>query len=158
MFITDDLKFLPWTISEFWWVKQSSKLGSIILFCPEKIYLYIYTGIAEFKCTYFSFQIKNNCFITGPFTAFIPTDAAFQKIPAPILQKLLNDPVALRSLLLAHVTNGALISPFIKSQDNEVSLAKTNLTLTKDSAGVSLYQLNIIIYPRIRRDNSLVVS
>jgi hypothetical protein len=32
--------------------------------------------------------IENNCFITGPFTAFIPTDAAFQKIPAPILQKL----------------------------------------------------------------------
>lgn len=102
--------------------------------------------IAEFKYTYFSFQIENNCFITGPFTAFIPTDAAFQKIPAPILQKLLNDPAALRSLLLAHVTNGALISPFIKAQDNEVSLAKTNLTLTKDSAGVSLHQLNIFYY------------
>lgn len=100
----------------------------------------------EFKYTYFSFQIENNCFITGPFTAFIPTDAAFQKIPAPILQKLLNDPAALRSLLLAHVTNGALISPFIKAQDNEVSLAKTNLTLTKDSAGVSLHQLNIFYY------------
>ncbi|XP_071126593.1 periostin-like [Mytilus galloprovincialis] len=92
----------------------------------------------------------------GPFTAFIPTDAAFQKIPAPILQQLLNDQTAIRSLLLKHVTNGALISPFIKSGDNEVSLGGTNLTLTKDGAGAVMVNGVKVILPDVIVTNGVV--
>lgn len=43
----------------------------------------------------------------GPFTVFAPTNAAFGKIPPAILNFLLADPAALRSVLLYHVVPGA---------------------------------------------------
>lgn len=112
-----------------------------------KFYIIFYSHCFDendvpYKCltnflTFYIRVLETTFLLLGPFTAFIPTDAAFQKIPAPILQQLLNDQTAIRSLLLKHVTNGALISPFIKDGDKETSLGGTNLTLTKDANGVS---------------------
>ena len=42
----------------------------------------------------------------GPFTVFAPTDEAFAKIDPATLQSLLNDPAALRRILLYHVVPG----------------------------------------------------
>jgi uncharacterized surface protein with fasciclin (FAS1) repeats len=43
----------------------------------------------------------------GPFTVYAPTDAAFDKVPAPLLNLLLSDPSgALTSVLTYHVTPG----------------------------------------------------
>ncbi|CAM3223089.1 fasciclin domain-containing protein [Deinococcus saxicola] len=42
----------------------------------------------------------------GPFTVFAPTNAAFAKIPAADLNALLNDPAALKAVLLYHVVAG----------------------------------------------------
>ena len=42
----------------------------------------------------------------GPFTVFAPTDEAFAKIDPATLQSLLNDPAALRQILLYHVVPG----------------------------------------------------
>jgi uncharacterized surface protein with fasciclin (FAS1) repeats len=42
----------------------------------------------------------------GPFTVFAPTDEAFAKIPAPLLNFLLANPDQLRSVLLYHVAPG----------------------------------------------------
>ena len=42
----------------------------------------------------------------GPFTVFAPTNDAFAKVPAPVLNLLLSDPGALTSVLLYHVTGG----------------------------------------------------
>jgi uncharacterized surface protein with fasciclin (FAS1) repeats len=39
----------------------------------------------------------------GPFTVFAPTNDAFAKVPAPILNLLLSDVEALRNVLLYHV-------------------------------------------------------
>jgi uncharacterized surface protein with fasciclin (FAS1) repeats len=43
----------------------------------------------------------------GPFTVFAPTNDAFGKIPPAILNYLLSQPDALRSVLLYHVVPGA---------------------------------------------------
>ena len=42
----------------------------------------------------------------GPFTVFAPTNDAFAKVPAPVLNLLLSDTAALTSVLLYHVTGG----------------------------------------------------
>lgn len=42
----------------------------------------------------------------GPFTVFAPTDEAFAKIDPATLQSLLNDPAALKQILLYHVVPG----------------------------------------------------
>jgi transforming growth factor-beta-induced protein len=42
----------------------------------------------------------------GPLTVFAPTDNAFAKLPSDVLQSLLNNPTALRKLILGHVVAG----------------------------------------------------
>ena len=42
----------------------------------------------------------------GPFTVFAPTDEAFAKLPAGTVEGLLEDPEALRAILLYHVVQG----------------------------------------------------
>jgi uncharacterized surface protein with fasciclin (FAS1) repeats len=44
----------------------------------------------------------------GPFTVFAPTNDAFAKIPAPVLNLLLSDVEALKSVLLYHVAPRAV--------------------------------------------------
>lgn len=46
----------------------------------------------------------------GPFTLFAPTDAAFEALPAGVLDVLLNDPEALSALLQAHVVPGQYLA------------------------------------------------
>jgi len=42
----------------------------------------------------------------GPFTVFAPTNAAFAKVPAPVLNLLLSNTAALTDVLLYHVAGG----------------------------------------------------
>jgi uncharacterized surface protein with fasciclin (FAS1) repeats len=42
----------------------------------------------------------------GPFTVFAPTNDAFAKVPAPVLNLLLSNTAALTDVLLYHVTGG----------------------------------------------------
>lgn len=42
----------------------------------------------------------------GPFTVFAPTDEAFAKLPEGTVEGLLEDPEALRAILLYHVVEG----------------------------------------------------
>ncbi len=80
----------------------------------------------------------------GPFTVFAPTDAAFNAIPANILNGLLNDPnkAALRDILKYHVFDGAV------SANDAIALAGQSVAmfngdlLSIDLAGADLV-LNI---------------
>lgn len=46
----------------------------------------------------------------GPFTVFAPTDAAFAALPEGTVEGLLEDPEALREILLFHVVAGEVTS------------------------------------------------
>jgi len=46
----------------------------------------------------------------GPFTVFAPTDAAFAELPAGVLESLLDNTDALKSILTYHVLSGAVKS------------------------------------------------
>lgn len=54
---------------------------------------------------------------SGPFTIFAPTDAAFDLIPREALNELLEDPSALKNVLLKHVVRGTKLSPALTFVD-----------------------------------------
>jgi len=47
---------------------------------------------------------------TGPFTVFAPTDEAFAKLPAGMVEKLLKDLPKLKSVLTYHVVPGRVLA------------------------------------------------
>jgi uncharacterized surface protein with fasciclin (FAS1) repeats len=56
----------------------------------------------------------------GPFTVFAPTDAAFAKLPAGTLDKLVANPEQLKAILTYHVVPGA-----VKAADVKPGMVKT---------------------------------
>jgi len=53
----------------------------------------------------------------GPFTVFAPTNAAFDKLPAGTLEKLLGDIPALKNILLYHVVPGKVMASDVVNVD-----------------------------------------
>lgn len=51
----------------------------------------------------------------GPFTVFAPTDAAFAKVPKPLLRKVLADKALLKKILLYHVVPGRILAKDVKT-------------------------------------------
>lgn len=77
---------------------------------------------------------KANLFDTlnsnGPFTMFAPTDAAFAKLPAAILQKLSNNPALLTNVLKQHVLSGFVLAPMISNNTSKDALNGQPLAFT----------------------------
>ena len=69
----------------------------------------------------------------GPFTVFAPTDEAFAKLPAGTVQSLLQNPAALRNILLYHVVPGQLLAADVLS--SSTLTAANGGTLTISAAG-----------------------
>ena len=66
----------------------------------------------------------------GPFTVFAPTDAAFDKLPVPVLHAVQDNADTLKAVLLHHVVAGA-ISPDQLAAGELTSAAGDTLTVTK---------------------------
>ena len=49
--------------------------------------------------------------LEGPFTVFVPNNAAFAKIPQNVLDSILADSALLNSILVYHVVSGAALAP-----------------------------------------------
>lgn len=52
--------------------------------------------------------------LTGPFTVFAPTNAAFSTLPSDVIQKLKSDKQLLTNVLLSHVVNKTTSSKSLK--------------------------------------------
>ncbi|MBK6485778.1 MAG: fasciclin domain-containing protein [Gemmatimonadetes bacterium] len=81
---------------------------------------------------------------TGPFTVFAPTDAAFAKLPAGTLDKLLANPDQLKAILLYHVVAGEVTA----AQASKLTSAKTvngaDIKIMAMSNGVMINQANVV--------------
>ncbi len=91
----------------------------------------------------------------GPFTVFAPTNDAFDKIPPAILNFLLSQPDALKSVLLYHVVPGANDLRFAfntrdldTAQGQEVYVERESARLNVNNARVQ--------WKTIRTDNGVV--
>lgn len=69
----------------------------------------------------------------GPFTVFAPTDAAFAKLPPGTVESLLQNPTALKQILLYHVVAGKVPASQVLASSTLASLNGQRLTVT--SAG-----------------------
>lgn len=69
----------------------------------------------------------------GKFTVFAPTDAAFAKLPPGTVESLLQNPAALKQILLYHVTAGEVPASQVLASSTLATLNGKSLTIT--SAG-----------------------
>ena len=67
---------------------------------------------------------------TGPFTVFAPTNAAFAKVPAKIMDDLAKDPEKLKAVLTYHVVPGKVMAGDVKN-GNVKTVNGANLALSK---------------------------
>ncbi len=73
----------------------------------------------------------------GPFTVFAPDNAAFTKMPAGSINKLLKDKKQLVAVLTYHVVSGAMTSQNIQSGPIK-TVEGQNITITKSSNGIKV--------------------
>jgi transforming growth factor-beta-induced protein len=100
----------------------------------------------------------------GPYTIFVPDDAAFAQVPAATLTALMNDQTQLKSVLLYHVVqgnlspadltdgatlttlNGATLKVSVKGSDIYVNDAKVAGSAVNASNG-TLYVIDSVLMP-----------
>jgi len=81
----------------------------------------------------------------GPFTVFAPTDAAFAKVPASVLNELLADKEQLTQVLTYHVVPGKLMAEDVLAMDKIKTVQGNEITVNYDCSGVMV-------------DNALVIN
>jgi uncharacterized surface protein with fasciclin (FAS1) repeats len=92
----------------------------------------------------------------GPFTVFAPTDAAFDILPAGVLDALLADPSGdLTSILLYHVLSGTVLSTDLSDGQTATTLLGEDITVTINGAGVFINDAQVIIADLVA-DNGVV--
>jgi len=78
----------------------------------------------------------------GPYTVFAPTNDAFSKMPAKVLEELQRDPARLRSVLTYHVLPGKFLAADVKpghaktAHGANLALAKAGTFVTVEDAMV----------------------
>ncbi len=92
----------------------------------------------------------------GPFTVFAPTDAAFDALPAGILDELLDDPTGdLADILLYHVASGNVLSTDLMDDMDITTLQGDDVTVTIDGADVMINDAMVTVVD-IQADNGVV--
>lgn len=74
----------------------------------------------------------------GPFTVFAPTNAAFAKIPQADLNALLNDPAALKSVLLYHVVPGKVTASQVTGLTSATTVNGADLNISASGGMVMI--------------------
>ena len=64
----------------------------------------------------------------GPFTVFVPTDEAFNRLPSATEEEILKDPLASKAVVMNQMTDGVLLYGSSGNQD----LARVGFILTND--------------------------
>jgi transforming growth factor-beta-induced protein len=91
----------------------------------------------------------------GPFTVFAPTDAAFAKLPAGTLDRLLADPTTLRSVLTYHVVSGNVTAADAANLQSATSLEGEELSISTTDGGVQIDNADVI-QPDVMATNGII--
>ena len=90
----------------------------------------------------------------GPFTVFAPTDAAFERLPAGVLDSL--DADTLSQILTYHVAAGEVGSDVVVTLDSATTVEGSNLNIQASSAGVFLNGVTQVIQTDVAADNGVI--
>jgi hypothetical protein len=92
----------------------------------------------------------------GPFTVFAPTDAAFNALPAGVLDELLLDPTgALADILLYHVLGATVLSTDLSDGQTAMTLQGDDIIVTIDGSDVFINNAQVIVVDLVA-DNGVV--
>jgi len=91
----------------------------------------------------------------GPYTVFAPTDAAFAKVPKATLARLARNKAALRSVLLYHVTKGALTAAQVTKRHSVPTLNGQRLTIRVRGSNVFVDRARVVT-PDVTASNGVI--
>jgi uncharacterized surface protein with fasciclin (FAS1) repeats len=92
----------------------------------------------------------------GPFTVFAPTDAAFEALPAGLVDELLADPQGdLLQILLYHVLGAQVLSTELVDGQIATTLNGQDITVTIDGGNVFINNAQVIVADLLA-DNGVV--
>lgn len=92
----------------------------------------------------------------GPFTVFAPTNDAFAKIPAPVLQSLIADKEALTEVLTYHVLSGRLLASGVAAVNSFSTLQGGRVSVTVSDQGVFLNDTVQVVATDIAASNGVI--
>jgi transforming growth factor-beta-induced protein len=91
----------------------------------------------------------------GPFTVFAPTDAAFEALPAGVVEALLDDVDLLTAVLTYHVVSGAVGSGELVGQSSVSTLNGATLTVST-SGGDVLVDDSRVVAADLQAENGII--
>ena len=92
----------------------------------------------------------------GPFTVFAPTDAAFEALPAGLLETLLADPSGdLTDILLYHVVSGLALSTSLENGQEITTVLGQDVVVTINQDGVFINDAEVVLAD-IEADNGVI--
>ena len=109
------------------------------------------TFIAAAKSAGLSQTLKND----GPYTVFIPTDAAFNKLPSGTVDSLMKDRKKLAQVLAYHVVPGKITVADVKPGEVK-TMEGSPLKLTSDNGKVTLNNEANVIQSDVMADNGVI--
>ncbi|NDP62346.1 fasciclin domain-containing protein [Polaromonas sp.] len=90
----------------------------------------------------------------GPFTVFAPTNEAFAKVPAKIMDALAKDPAQLKAVLTYHVISGKVMAADVKNS-NSKTVNGANVALSRAGDFVTVEDA-MVQTPDISASNGVV--
>lgn len=109
------------------------------------------TFLAEAKSTGLLQTLKEN----GPYTVFIPTDAAFNKLPSVAVDSLMKDKKKLAQVLAYHIVPGKITVADIKPGEVK-TIEGSPMKLTSDNGKVTLNDEANVIQSDLMADNGVI--
>lgn len=91
----------------------------------------------------------------GPYTVFIPTDAAFSKLPSGTVDSLMKDKKKLAQVLAYHVVPGKITVADVKPGEVK-TMEGSPLKLTSDNGKVTLNDEANVIQSDLMADNGVI--
>jgi transforming growth factor-beta-induced protein len=93
----------------------------------------------------------------GPFTVFAPTDAAFQKLPAGTVDKLLANPAKLAEVLKYHVVPGKVMAAQVLEMNgkNVVTVEGADVKIHVKGSSVKVNNADVI-KTDVETDNGVI--
>ena len=92
----------------------------------------------------------------GPFTVFVPTDAAFAALPAGTLDGLLKDPAALKKVLLYHVVSGSVTADKVVGLTSAMSVEGSPIAFSVKDGTVYLNDSAKVVTPDVMASNGVI--
>jgi len=92
----------------------------------------------------------------GPYTVFAPTDEAFAKLPEGTVERLLEDPEALKAILLYHVVAGKVTSDQVVGLTSADTVGGPAIKIAVEDGTVTLNDSAKVVQTDIEASNGVI--